>query len=76
MWCWSNLDYASCNCRKRLIDKLVKECDKDIDGNEMVYNATLNDYGRVCKSCTLYMLLLIIKFRIIVGIGGACFYFH
>ena len=35
---------------KRLIDKLVEQYDKDIhriDGNEIFYNATLNDYGRV-----------------------------
>ena len=38
------LDYANCIARKRLNDKLVKECDKDIDGNEIIYNATLNDY--------------------------------
>ena len=62
--------------RKRLIDKLVKECDEDIDGNEMVYNATLNDYGTVWKSCTLYIVLLIIAFIIIMGISGACFYFY
>ena len=38
------LDYANCIGRKRLNDKLVKECDKYIDGNEIIYNATLNDY--------------------------------
>ena len=25
------LDYANCNCRKRLIDKLVEECSEHID---------------------------------------------
>ena len=38
----------NCNCRKKLIDKLVAECSEGIDGNKMVRNATLNDYGRVC----------------------------
>ena len=33
--------------RKRLIDKLVKECNKNIDGNKMIYNGTLNDYEKI-----------------------------
>ena len=37
------LDYESCNCRKKLIDKLVEECSEDINGNEMIFNGTLND---------------------------------
>ena len=28
-----------------MIDKPVEECGEDIDWNEMVYNATLYDYG-------------------------------
>ena len=35
------LDYANCKCTKGLIDKLVKECDEDIDENEIVYKVTL-----------------------------------
>ena len=70
------LDYANCKCRKKLIDNLVEKCDKDIDGNEMVYNVTLNDYERACKSCTVQIVLLIITFTIIMGISGACFYFY
>ena len=34
------LDYADCKCRKRLIDKLVEECSKNIDkelhSNELI----------------------------------------
>ena len=47
------LDYANCKCRKRLTDKVVEECSENIDDNELVYNATLNDYGKVCNSSTL-----------------------
>ena len=36
------LDYKNCKCRKRIIIKLVKECNKNTDGNEMLYNETLN----------------------------------
>ena len=35
------LDYKSYKCRNRLIDKLVEECSGNIDGNEMLYNETL-----------------------------------
>ena len=36
------LDYKNCKCRKRSIDKLLEECSENIDGNEMLYNETLD----------------------------------
>ena len=48
------LDYKHCKCRKEQITKLVEECNENIDGYEMIYNATLIDYGNVCSSCTIY----------------------
>ena len=36
------LDYKNCKCLKRLIDKLVKKCNGNTDGNEMIYNRTVN----------------------------------
>ena len=62
--------------KKANINKLVEKCDEDIDGNEMVYNATVYDYGRVCKTCTLDAVFLITAFIIIMGINGLCFYFY
>ena len=42
------LDYANCKRRKRLIDKLVEECNENIDEKEMHLNelisVTSNDY--------------------------------
>ena len=58
-----------CGCRKKLVDKLVKECFEDVDGNEMIYNETLNDYGKVCNSCIIYIVLFVIAFVIIIGIN-------
>lgn len=43
------LDNVNFKSRKKLIDKLVGKYDEDIDGNEMIYKATLYDYGRVCR---------------------------
>ena len=33
----------------------------------------LNDYGKVCKGCTIYITLLITIFIIIIGISSAFF---
>ena len=38
------------NVEKKIVDKLVEECNENIDGNEMIYNETLNDYEKVCNS--------------------------
>ena len=43
-------------CRKRLVDKLVEECSKNIDENNMI-SVTLNNHKNVCGSCTIYIVL-------------------
>ena len=50
------LDYKNYKCVKRLVNKLIEECSKNIDekelhpttlhSNKMIYNSTLNDYGK------------------------------
>ena len=69
------LDYENCNCRKKLFDKLVKECSESIDENELI-SVTLNDYESVCWSCTVYITLFVIAFLIMIGISSAFIYFH
>ena len=54
------------------IHKLVEECSKNTDGNEMLYNKR----GNVCNSCTVYIVLFAIAFLMIIGISRAYFYFH
>ena len=66
------LDYKNCKCRKKLVDKLVEECNENIDGNEMIYN----DYGEVCNSCTIYIVLLVIFLIISMSISSAFINFH
>ena len=58
------LNYKNCKCRRILIDKLVEECSENIDGSEMIYSGTLNNYDKVCISCTIYELLFVIPFLI------------
>ena len=77
-WCdvGEYLDYENCKYREKLIDKISEECCEDIIWNEMIYNATLNDYGKVYNSCTIHIVLLVIFFIINTGISTAFIYFH
>ena len=72
------LDYENCKWRKKLIDKLVEECSENFHENERIYNKTLNSYRKVCNSCTIYIVLFVIAFLIIIGISSAyfCFYWY
>ena len=51
----------------------MKKFSANIDGNEMIHNETLNNYGKVCNSCAVYIVLFAIAFLIISGIGSAYF---
>ena len=73
-------------CRKRLIDKLVEECSENIDGNEMLYNETLdvislnaiplNIYKKESDSCTIYIVLFAAFFIISIYISSVFHYIH
>ena len=66
------LDYENCKCRKKIVDKLVEECSENIDENKMFYN----DYGEVCNSCTINIVLLV-KFLIkSISIISVFIYIH
>ena len=55
------LDYKNCSCRKKIIDKLVEECSENIDGNEMLYNETLDiispSDNNISDPCIVYITL-------------------
>ena len=80
------LNYKNYKCRKILTDKLVEECIENIDGNEMLYNGTLdviplntiplNVYKKVCGSCTIYIVLFAIFFITSICISIVLLYFH
>ena len=74
------LDYENCKCRKKLVDKLVKECnentdEKELHSNEMI-SVTLNNYKNVCRSCTIDIVLLVILFICLININCAFVYFY
>ena len=80
------LDYKNLKCRNKLFDKLLEECSENIDGNEMIYNETLdlislntiplNNYKKMCNSCTIYIVLFTIFFIISICISSVIIYFH
>ena len=65
-------DYENCKCRKKLVDKLAEECNENIDENEMTHNG----YENACNSCTIYIVLFVITFLIIIGISSVFIYVH
>ena len=62
--------------QKKLVDRLAEECSENIDLNKMIYNSTLNDYGKIFNSCTVYIAVLDIFFIISIGISSVFIYFH
>ena len=42
----------------------------------MIHNSTLNDYEKLCSSPTVYIVLFVIAFSMIIGISSAYFYFN
>ena len=64
------LDYENCKCRKRLVDKLVDECDENIDEVKIV-----SESKNKCNSCILYIVLFSIFFTINVGIATYFIYY-
>ena len=60
------LDYENCKCKKWLIDRLVDECDENIDEEVEIVSESKNK----CNSCILYVVLLSIFFTINIAIGA------
>ena len=65
------IDYKSCRCWKRVIDKLAEKCSENTNGNELIYNETVNDSRKVCNSCRMYIVLLLIFFVTCISISSA-----
>ena len=64
------LAYKNCKCKKRIIDKLVEECNKNTGGNEILYNETL-DIISLCdnKTCTDSCIVYIVLFSVFLTIS-------
>ena len=42
----------------------------------MIHNGTVNDYGKVCSSCTIYVVLFAISLIITISSSSVFIYFH
>ena len=42
----------------------------------MIHNMTLNDHGKVCNSCTIHIVLLIITSITLMNVGSVYIYFY
>ena len=70
-----HLYYENYKCRKKLLDKLAKECSENIDESGMI-SVNLNDYESACHSYTINIVLFVISSLIIIDISGVFIYFH
>ena len=55
------------NVEKDWLISSLKNVVKTLIRIQMIYNVTLNDHGNVCNYCTIYTVLLIITFIILMG---------
>ena len=72
------LDYENCKCRKRLVDKLVEECDENVD-EEKLTEIALAENENIYKysSCVVYIVLFWVFFTInVCGISAYFIYFR
>ena len=70
------LNYKSCKCRKKLVDKLVEEC-TETNNEVKLAKITLaeNENKYKCSCCTLYIVLSSIVFTINAGTGTYFVYY-
>ena len=72
-------DFKNCNCRKKIIDKLVKECSENTDGNEMLYNETLDiipsSDNKTSDSCVVYIKLFSVFLIISISMAIYVYFF-
>ena len=60
---------------------MVEECSENIDGSKMLHNETLNviplnDYEKVCNSCTIYIVLFAVFLITSICISSVFIYFQ
>ena len=80
------LNYKSCKCTKRIIDKLVEECCENIYENETLSIISLNEiplnaiplnvYKKLCNSCMVYIVLFVVFLITSICICSVFIYFH
>ena len=73
------LDYKYCNCRKKIIDKLIEECIENIDENKMLYIETLDvissSDSKTSDSCIVYIVLFSVFLIINISMAIYVYFF-
>ena len=64
------LDYESYKCRKRLVDKLVEECNENIDEEKLTELALFEHKNECTCYYTVFIVLGVIVLTICIGIGA------
>ena len=71
------LDYESCKCRKKLVDKLVEECTETVEEVKLAKISLFeNENKHKCSPCTLHIVLFSIIFTINIGIATYFVYWY
>ena len=68
------LDYENWKCRKRLIDKPVEEYSENVDEKKLHLNK-INDREKICSSCSVHVVLLVIFFLLRIRVSSVFIYF-
>ena len=72
-----HLDYENCRFRRKLVDKLAKECTENIDEVKLAgITLAKNENNHKYSSCTLCIVFFSTTFTINVGIGTCFVYSH
>ena len=64
------LDYENYKCRKRLVDKLIEECNESIEGTSLINSVKCKN-----NSCIRYIVLFSIFFTTNLGIATYFIYY-
>ena len=67
------INYENCKCRKRLVDKLVEECNEIVEDVKIV--SENNNSSNKCSSCTFHIVLFSIILIINIGIATYFVYY-
>ena len=69
------LDYENCKCRKKLIDKLVEDCNENIDEEKLTEIALFEHKNECVCYYTVFIVLGVIVLTICIGISTYFVYY-
>ena len=69
------VDYENCKCRKRLVDKLVEECNENIDEAKLTKKALFEHKNECVCYYTAFIVLALFVLTICIGISTYFVYY-